>query len=80
MKFKGFNISKDEFEEKFKVELTDLEWKLVCSKAESKWNDNSDELRAIATKIIRLSMNDIGYKIKLDGLEMVFEKNKDELD
>lgn len=77
LKLNGFNISKIDFEEKYSISLTDLEWGILKSKTESLWLDHIEELRNLALRHIKSSMNDIGYRIALEGKDIVFKKIKD---
>lgn len=74
LKFKGFTISKDDFESKYDVVLSDLEWKLVCDRANNEWELRVAELRNIAFKSIKSGMNSIGYNVQLKGKDITFKK------
>ena len=73
LKFKGLTISKDSFEEKYNITLSDIEWRAIVNSASKSWEENLDEFRLLAFKHIRNSMADIGYKPSLDGVNLVFK-------
>ena len=75
MRFKGLSISKEQFEEKYLVELTDIEWQILTKNCEADWELNAiSKVRGLAFKSIKTSMNSLGYKMDLDGAEIVFRK------
>ncbi len=77
IKFKGFTISKEDFEKKYNVELSDLEWKIVSNTSNIEWQNKIEELRALAFKCVRKAMNSINYNTQLEGKDIVFVKGKD---
>lgn len=76
LRFKGLSISKEIFEEKYKVTLTDIEWKAVVSKSENSWKEQADELRLIVFRHIRQAMDEIGYRAELDTKDLIFKKRQ----
>ena len=77
MRLKGLSISKEDFEEKYSVQLTDLEWQLFSKNCENEWETKAiAELRSLAFKSIRTSMLEIGFKLDLDGTQLVFKKTE----
>ncbi len=75
MRFKGLSISKEQFEEKYLVELTDLEGQILSKNCEADWEQNAIiQVRGLALKSIKTSMASLGYKLDLKGTEIVFRK------
>jgi hypothetical protein len=74
LKFKGLTISKSDFEEKYSVQLSDIEWQALASNVNRTWEDQVDQLRLLAFKHIKNGMHEIGYKPKLIDNEIAFNK------
>ncbi|PTB96336.1 hypothetical protein C9994_07770 [Marivirga lumbricoides] len=73
IKLKGFNVSKSDFEEKYKVQLSDIEWGIIVKKINASWEEHIQEVRLLAFKHIRSAMNDIGYAPALEGKDISFK-------
>ncbi|MBK6265693.1 hypothetical protein JKA74_11650 [Marivirga sp. S37H4] len=73
IKLKGFNVSKNDFEEKYNVQLSDIEWGIIAKKINSSWEEHIQEVRLLAFKHIRAAMNDIGYTPSLEGKDISFK-------
>lgn len=74
LKFRGLSISKEQFEEKYNLELTDIEWKLIISNTTKKWEEDIDQIRSLASKYIRDSLIEVGYKPVLEEDKLKFKK------
>tara|TARA_B110000046_G_C12888241_1_gene353187 strand:- start:486 stop:719 length:234 start_codon:yes stop_codon:yes gene_type:complete len=75
VRFRGLTITKEVFEKKYEVKLTDLQWQILTKSCEKDWETNAiEELRKLAFKSMRKSMSDIGYKMDLSKAEIVFKK------
>ena len=75
LRFKALSISKTQFEKKYQVSLTDLQWKLLSQNSEKDWEENAvDEIRRLAFKSIRKSMSDLGFKVDLNGSDLTFKE------
>lgn len=76
LRFPSLVISKEDFEEKYDVTLTDMEWKLLSSHTNNSWGEHLEELRLMIFRHIRIGMKEIGYKPSLTGKSIKFEKVK----
>ncbi|SMG42627.1 hypothetical protein SAMN05661096_02909 [Marivirga sericea] len=74
LKFRGLSISKEQFEEKYSLVLSDIEWKVVVSNAMASWENDIDQIRHLATKYVRDSMKEAGYSLSLEDGELKFKK------
>ncbi|MEP0986017.1 hypothetical protein [Ekhidna sp.] len=72
LRFNGLSIAKDDFELKYNTKLTETEWKNLIHLASKSWSESVDELRLMAFRHIRKSMGQLGYKVDLEGKEVVF--------
>lgn len=74
LRFKGLSISKEDFEEKYGIQLTLIEWHNLITIATHSWEGYSEELRLYAFHHIKHAMQEMGYKPTLNGSDITFEK------
>lgn len=74
IKFKGFTISREHFELKYNVSLSDIESNSLTNRVNESWELHVQELRLLAFKHIREKMSDLGYKVELKGTDIQFMK------
>ncbi|MEQ9120350.1 hypothetical protein [Fulvivirga sp.] len=71
--FKGLSISRRDFELKYNVELSDIEWNSLVNNIKASWQENVDQLRLLAFRHIKEGMKEIGYGPSLEGNDVVFK-------
>ncbi|MEO9871160.1 hypothetical protein [Ekhidna sp.] len=76
LRLKGLSISKEDFELRYNVSLSDLEWHNLINSCTSSWEDHIEELKLMAFKHIKESMNSIGYRVALEEKDIIFQKIK----
>jgi len=74
LRFPGLSISKDEFEKKYSIKLSNYEWQTLTRTITSSWKESIDEFRLLAFKHIRFAMEENGYNVKLEGKDIVFKQ------
>lgn len=74
LRFKGISINKDDFEKKYDISLSDIEWSILISRTEKSWEENIDEFRLYVFRHIKAALDEIGYKPVLDKTEIKFKK------
>ena len=77
LRFRGLAIGKSEFEQKYNLILTDIEWQSIVSKAEREWEEDIDQIRYLAEKYTRNALVNVGYKLELVNGELSYIKSKD---
>lgn len=77
LRFKGLSISKEDFEQKYHVKITDIEWKVIVSTATREYEENIDQYKLLVFRFIRSAMDEAGYKVTMDGPELKFKKVKE---
>lgn len=65
LRFRGLAIGKNEFEQKYNLILTDIEWQSIVSKAERDWEEDIEQIRNLAEKYTRNALNNVGYKLEI---------------
>lgn len=51
LRFKGLTITKQDFEEKYDVELTDIEWNSIVNLSTKSWEASINDLRLMVLVI-----------------------------
>ena len=74
LRFKGLSITKEQFQNKYDVQLSDVEWQSLVSLSTKSWEEGVDELRLMVFRHIRSAMEEIGYRPVLEGKEVKFGK------
>jgi len=75
LKFKGLSLSKEQFQERFEVNLSDIEWKVFKNDVIKQWEEDIDQIRSLAMKYMRDQLKEMGYKSVLKNGKLTFIKN-----
>lgn len=74
LKFKGMSISKENFELKYNIQLSSLEWGTIVTLVSKSWEESILEVKLLSFRHIKEALGEIGYKPMLNESEISFEK------
>ena len=75
IRLKGIKVTPQTLEERFNMNLTELEWKVFRTNLEKSWNDMEFGLEGVIVKHLTNSLREMGYKPTLEGDKLTFKKD-----
>lgn len=71
---RGVIITRESLEQRYNCKLTDGEWMIFRTNILKSWKDSDDELKRLAFKHIKLTFDQMDFKLELIGKQLVFTK------